>query len=689
MDAPRHSIRSLAIALCLLAVSTFLLSGVAVAAWVSLGGSEGAPAGVRVVESSAERTLIEYTIPGFYAEPVEIEGRTYYSIRLAGDGQLMESGLPALPRVTRSVIVPDDAKMAARVIEADVEDLRGYPVAPSKGNLLRTVDPSTIPYSFGPAYREASWWPESIERCGEPYVLRDFRGLAIEVVPIQAQGSTGALRAARRLLVEVAAVGTDTANTLTRSSPPERLVPEFADLYARHFLNWSPGRYTPLIERGRMLVITYDAFHAAMLPFVEWKNQMGMPTRMVDVSTIGNTSAQIDAYIDSAYNTEGLAFVLLVGDGAQVATAHAAGGASDPTYAKIVGTDNYPEIFVGRFSAENTAQVQTQVARTIAYEKTPMAGANWYRMGTGIGSDQGPGDDNEYDYQHQNVIRTKLLGFGYSAVDQIYDPGATAAMVTSALNAGRGIINYTGHGSETTWGTTGFSNTNVAALTNDGLLPFIYSVACVNGAFESTTCFAEAWMRATRNGNPTGAIATYMSSINQSWNPPMCAQDASVDLLVQGAEADFRRALLQRIVPDDGRVRRRRAEHVPHMAHLRRPVAPRSNRAACNHDRCARGLIPRRDRRLFGLRHGSAGSALRPLWRRDTLRFGLCGCRRCGGDPHDLSSRHTHDARAHRDRIQPDARDRRGGSPADGGSVPRLRRDERSGPAPGRRQRDL
>ena len=32
---------------------------------------------------------------------------------------------------------------------------------------------------------------------------------------------------------------------------------------------------------------------------------------------------------------------------------------------------------------------------------------------------------------------------------------------------------------------------------------------------------------------PTGAIATYMSSISQSWNPPMCGQDEAVDLLVR------------------------------------------------------------------------------------------------------------------------------------------------------------
>ena len=93
------------------------------------------------------------------------------------------------------------------------------------------------------------------------------------------------------------------------------------------------------------------------------------------------------------------------------------------------------------------------------------------------------------------------------------------------MNAGRGMINYCGHGSDTSWGSTGFNNSNVNALVNDNMLPVICSVACVNGNFPNQTCFAEAWLRATNNGEPTGAVATYMSTVNQSWDPPMEGED--------------------------------------------------------------------------------------------------------------------------------------------------------------------
>jgi hypothetical protein len=271
---------------------------------------------------------------------------------------------------------------------------------------------------------------------------------------------------------------------------------------------------------------------------VEWKKQKGIPTTIINVSEIGNSSSKIMNYIQDFYDGSDLAWVLLVGDAAEVATPSSFGGASDPSYSKVSGGDDYPDIFVGRFSAENINHVQTQVQRSVEYEISPQL-ADWYHRATGIASDEGPGHYNEYDDEHMALIRLDLLSYNYDLVDEIYDPGATASQVTNALNNGRGFVNYCGHGSSVSWGTTGFSNSNINSLVNDNMLPFIISVACVNGEFNYGTCFAEAWLRATNGGNPTGAVATYMSSINQSWSPPMYAQDEAVDLLTAESSVTF------------------------------------------------------------------------------------------------------------------------------------------------------
>ena len=86
------------------------------------------------------------------------------------------------------------------------------------------------------------------------------------------------------------------------------------------------------------------------------------------------------------------------------------------------------------------------------------------------------------------------------------------------------------------------NNTNVNSLTNTGMWPWIWSVACVNGEFHIGTCFAETWLRATdSNGQPTGAIATLMASVNQAWNPPMDGQDEMVDIFVESYENNIKR----------------------------------------------------------------------------------------------------------------------------------------------------
>lgn len=110
----------------------------------------------------------------------------------------------------------------------------------------------------------------------------------------------------------------------------------------------------------------------------------------------------------------------------------------------IVGNDRYPDIMVGRFSAETATHVTTMVNRTIAYEKTPTPNASWYKSAMGIASDQGPGNDNQIDYQHMRSIRGQLLAYTYTNVAEMYDGSQgvvdatgnpSAAMVAAELNA--------------------------------------------------------------------------------------------------------------------------------------------------------------------------------------------------------------------------------------------------------------
>ena len=496
---------------------------------------------VTVDETSYLRTVVRFEIGAFEKETIEIDGENYNLISCAKEGVIHIEGEPELPRLCRSIIIPDDAKVTLKVLSAEYIDFPIMPTAPSKGNLKRTVNPADIPYTFGSVYSKDEWYPSQLAKLREPFILRDFRGTVIEIYPFQYNPASKTLRVYSSVIVEVVPDGPGEINVKNRQEPFSKVTPDFELIYKKRFINYNTGilTYTPVTEEGDMLIITYDSFHEYMTPLVEWKRQKGIKTTIVDVSTIGNYSSNIKGFIQAFYDSTDLAWVLLVGDAAQVATPYASGGASDPSYAKVDGGDDYPDIIVGRFSAENSDHVQTQVERTINYEKFPQAGADWYHMAAGVASDEGPGHNGEYDFQHLNYIRDDLLGYNYTLVDQIYDPGASISQVNTALNSGRSFVNYTGHGGPQSWSTTGFSNSHVNSLTNDNMLPFIISVACNNGQFDTYTCFGEAWLRATHDGNPSGAMGAYMSTIGQSWTPPMHAQDEATDLLVAESKLTF------------------------------------------------------------------------------------------------------------------------------------------------------
>jgi len=488
-----------------------------------------------VAENTPDRMVIDYALGDFVLQSVSIDGQEYVDITLGKESRLMTRGAPALPNINRSVVIPDDAQMEARVLDAEYYEIKDIDVAPSKGHILRSAAPADVPYILGEVYDVDAFYPGDLVKLGDPYIMRDHRGALVQVNPFQYNPVARTLRVYTDVTVEIVRTGDGGINVL---EPKDRkLSLAFHDVYDRHFLNFdSDSRYAPLDEEGDLLIICYDSWISNVQPLVDHKNSIGIDTTVVGVSTIGNNSTSIKNYIQGVYDTTDLAFVLLVGDIDQVTAPTASGGASDPTYSKLAGDDNYPEIMVGRFSAETSAQVDTQVERTIEYENMPATTQDWFWRGTGIASNQGTGDDGEYDNEHMGYIRDDLLAYGYTIVDEIYDPSASASQVTTAINAGRGIVNYCGHGSITSWSSSNFNVSNVNALTNDNMLPFICSVACNNGEFDGyTTCFAETWLRATHGTEPTGAIGMYASSISQYWDPPMDAQDEFVDMYVSEA----------------------------------------------------------------------------------------------------------------------------------------------------------
>ena len=526
--------------------------------WVAIKSNTPSTIQTTLVASSESQITVNLQVPGFYAFEVTTPRGEANIISVPRTVSTAAAGEPDLPMIAISAIIGDRQHYNIRVVDAQYAD---YPmeVAPSKGDFPRTINPEDVPYTYGEAYSADAFFPAQNVGLYDPYILRDFRGQNMVFYPFAYNPVTHTLRVYYNMTVEMYADGQQGENTLSRRSNTVKMDAEFGALYDNHFINYheSLNRYTPVDETGELLIICHDAFMNAMQPFVNWKKQIGRPTTMVGTSTAGSTSDALKAYIQAQYNNNpNISHILLVGDSQHIQGYYAYNGGysgrSDNWYGQLAGNDFYNEVIVGRFSAETEAHVTTQVDKVIHYERDINATDTWLSTGQGVSKNEGAGSGHygESDYQHIDNIRDDLLAYNYTLVHRDYQGvsgvSSSAAIISQHINEGVSIINYCNHGSTTSWGVFGYSNSHVNALTNDNKLPYIWSVACDNGKYDySGTCFAEAWLRATNNSNgePTGAIGGMFSYISQPWQPPQYGQDEMVDVLVESNSNNIKRTL--------------------------------------------------------------------------------------------------------------------------------------------------
>lgn len=511
--------------------------------------ASSAPIAVLVSQSDDE-IVVRFALGDFVLREVTTPRGAAYVISAPKMASILEEGAPDLPLFSIPVMLGDSDEMEIEVKAVEYDEYSDIEIAPSKGNLSREINAEEVPYRYGEAYGKDAFYPDRQAAVDAPYILRDVRGQNILVYPFAYNPETKVLRVFREMTLVLRKTGENGENPKLSRKTVSRLAPSTREMYARRFVNYHEraAKYNFVADEGETMVLCPDTYLEAMQPYVDWKNQSGRPTTLYSLSEAGgNNCDAIKAFILSHYNnpSENLCFVLLVGDFADLTPKPMNVGYSDIWFGQLEGNDDYPEVFVGRFSAESVEDVEHQVAKVIYYERDMPADADWLGKGIGIGSTEGQGvghNGGEADYQHIEYIRDTLLHYTYNEVSQHYagvGVGTNAAMLSENFNAGAGICNYCNHGSVTSWYVGSFNNSHINTLVNDYKWPVIWSTACLNGKFDEN-CFAEAWMRAVDNttGVPTGAIGGMFSWTTQPWQPPMTGQDEMVDVLCEWRSAD-------------------------------------------------------------------------------------------------------------------------------------------------------
>lgn len=524
--------------------------------WKALGADRAqAEWQVRLLDSSADQIKLEITVPGYHEDLVNIGDNQYSVFHIPGTTMLMNQGFPTVPQMARLLKIEHDSQVKLEVLSKEVVevDLKA-PILPSKGHLNRNIDPESIALECGPIYQENAFWPYEAEQfqIGQNFEFREIAGIRLQVLPLSANHVQMKMRVIKKAVLSLSIQQDRNKARVTRGKEAPNKT--YRKMYSKMFLNYeeetSQTRGTvPDANNKKLVVVTPAGLEGAIPNWVNWKRQCGYEVTTHVVNS-GVTAGEIKTYLQGLYDNVETRFgyVVLIGDAAYNTNFEVAqpmptfkgkkeGAAADRVYVRLAGNDNYPDAFISRISGTTQDEIATQLNKIVAYEQSPTPG-KWFTEGICVASNQGSPTDKERAEWLQNgggasqnvpVENGGLIGYGYTYFDDIYDPYASASTVANAVNSGRSIICYIGHGSSTSWGSSGFSNSNIASLTNGGMLPVIWSVACVNGQFVHTgMCFAEAWLRKA-NG---GAVAMEAASTNESWVPPCDKQSATVNAII-------------------------------------------------------------------------------------------------------------------------------------------------------------
>jgi hypothetical protein len=454
-----------------------------------------------------------------------LAGQDFATLELSGEGFTTVIGEAKLPALSRFIEIPQNAhpELIIESVSWETTSLAALhlpsSILPVQPSLLK-IEGASVEFTMDTNfYAMDTFLPSTV---ADVNVLGELRGrnfAFLQVSPVQYNPMSGELRIMTRCDLRINLPGSDmvqTAENIDRYTTPS-----FEQLFRTSFINYGSlqgtGRMKPTQEG--YLIIVADAFYDAIQPFATWKDTKGFDITVAKTSEIpsGPTKENIKAYIVDAYNNWPIppAYVLLVGDVAQIPAwaGTATGTCTDLYYVTIDAGNYFADVIISRFPAATVEQVTAMVDKTLFYEAGVFPDETWIKKAVFMAS-----TDN-YDISegtHNFVIDTYLNPNNYTC-DKLYSYtySATTAQVSAALNDGRSLAIYSGHGGTDYWADGPvFHQSDVNSLVNDGMYPFVCSHACVTGTFSSPECFGETWLRAP---NKAG-LAFWGASDNTYWD---------------------------------------------------------------------------------------------------------------------------------------------------------------------------
>ncbi|MCF8387373.1 MAG: hypothetical protein K9G47_05785, partial [Bacteroidales bacterium] len=243
----------------------------------------------------------------------------------------------------------------------------------------------------------------------------------------------------------------------------------------------------------KYVIVSDPLFENQLQPFIEWKTKKGFTVieAYTDDPDVGNTTTSIQSYLQSLYDegtTEDPApsFVLFVGDVDQVPVFYGNTGShvTDLPYCEYTG-DYFPEVYYGRFSAEDSADLQPQIDKTLQYEKYEMPDPSYLNEVVLVAGMDGT---HGYDWGNGqiNYGTTNYFNDTHGITSQTYlypESGNHSADIIQDVSDGLSYGNYTAHCGRGGWSSPSFTIWDVPTLENEDMYGLLVGNCCQSNSF--------------------------------------------------------------------------------------------------------------------------------------------------------------------------------------------------------------
>ena len=459
---------------------------------------------------------ITYNIAELHTDWISTERGDFSSISISGYTYSTEIGKPKLPVLRKIISVPLNAYVSTEILESEQQELdlsdfeinnRIFPAQPS---VSKSADPEEIEFVFDESFYQVDRFSEeNIIRVDELGILRGLRLFLITFSPCRYNPVQNRLEITNNLKLNVDFNNPDL--NATQELRSKTFSPAFEGIYKEMVFNYRPSEMRDQITSYpiKYIIISDPMFETQLQPFIQWKTEMGYEMIVAYTNEIGSNSSAIKTYIETLYDAAtpddpAPSYILFVGDTAQIPawSGDTGGHITDLDYVLLDGNDYMPEIYYGRFSANNLEELQPQIDKTLEYEKLDMPDPSYLGEVVMIaGMDSWHGDtwgNGQINYGTTYYFNEEHGIYSYTYLYP--ESGSNSYNIIQNVSEGVGYINYTAHGGPTSWSDPSFTISDINSLENEHEYCLAVGNCCLTNKFEEYTCFGEAWLRAENKG---------------------------------------------------------------------------------------------------------------------------------------------------------------------------------------------